>query len=122
MTVFIKKLIKNKNNLRIKAHSKYIMSNITGSFKEQLDASTIKQFEALYNKISLNSEFELMFFKHEKQKMSLENFLKILEYLNYKGSIQKLKLVNLITLDINYKRKQGETFRITITGLEAINR
>lgn len=97
---------------------------ITGSFKEQLDKTSIKNIEALYNKINANSEFELIFFKYKKEanRMGLENFLKMLEYLTHKSTAKKLKLVNSISLDVSYTKSKGETYRITISGLDAINR
>ncbi|ARF09638.1 mRNA capping enzyme [Indivirus ILV1] len=93
---------------------------ITGSFKDQLNATSIKNIENLYNKIDVGSEFELIFFRNER--MGLENFLKMLEYLTYKSTAKKLKLVNSISLDVSYTKAKGETYRITITGIEAINR
>jgi hypothetical protein len=105
------------------------MSNINesliyGSFKEQLKSDTLKAIDTLYNKVDNNSEFELMFFNYKRDlnKMGLENFLKILEYLNYKSSAKGLKLITTNTLDINYSKKPGEIYRVTITGVDSINR
>ena len=97
---------------------------INGSFKDQLDAKSITSINDLYSKIDANSEFELMFFKYKKDsRMGLESFLKMLEYLTHKSMANKnLKLINSISLDVSYTKKQGETYRITISGLDAINR
>lgn len=93
------------------------------TFNEQLDSNIIKQIEELYKKIDKNSEFEFMFFNYKKDinRMGLDNFLKILEYLNFKAKKNNRKNENIVQLDINYS-KQSETYRITIDGLESINK
>lgn len=95
---------------------------IYGSFKDQL--KEIKSIESLYNKITVGSEFELMFFRNKKDigRMGLDNFLKVLEYLTHKSNAKKLKLVNSISLDVTYTKSLGLSYRVTISGLDAINR
>src|SRR5439155_11285419 len=68
--------------------------------------------------------FEFMFFnyKNEKNRMELEYFLKILEYLNFRSKKNKLVLENIVQLDINYTKKTGETYRITINTIDSINK
>ena len=60
---------------------------ISGSFADQLEKNVIKSIDELYKKRSENSEFEIMFFNYKKDlnRMGLEHFLKILEYLTYKS-------------------------------------
>ena len=97
---------------------------ISGSFDEQLDKNTLKSIEDVYKKIDDESEFEVMFFNYRKDqnKMGLEHFLKILEYLSYRSKKDNLKLDNLETLDVNYSKKSGETYRVTINGIDSINK
>lgn len=99
-------------------------NQITGSFVEQLDKKVLKEIEDLYKKVDKNVEFELMFFnyKQEKNKMGFENFLKILDYLKYKSQKNKLKLNQTVMLDIIYNKQIGESYRITINGIDSINR
>lgn len=98
-------------------------NNIIGSFKEQLDKNTIDKINSLYEKISLESEFEFMFFnyKQDKNRMGLENFLKILEYLTYSSNKNKIKLETINSLDIGYNTSSG-TYRITINTIDSINK
>lgn len=98
---------------------------ISGSFEEQLDKSILKGIEDIYKKIDNESEFEVMFFnyKRDQNRMGLEHFLKILEILSYKAKKNNLKIDNIQTLDVNYFSKEtGEVYRVTITGVEAINK
>jgi len=99
-------------------------NQITGSFVDQLDKKVLKDIENLYNKIDKDVEFELMFFNYrqDKNKMGLENFLKILDYLKYRSQKNKLTLSQTVTLDITYTKQIGESYRITINGIDAINR
>ncbi|QKF93755.1 mRNA capping enzyme [Fadolivirus algeromassiliense] len=97
---------------------------ISGSFADQLDKNVIKAIDDLYKKISSESEFEIMFFNYKKEqnRMGLEHFLKILEYLTHKSKKNNFKLVSNDTLDIAYSKKSGEIFRITIDGIDSINK
>lgn len=100
------------------------LNKISGSLKDQLDENIMKDINSLYKKIDDESEFEFMFFNYKKDqnRMGLESFLKILEYLSYKSKAQKLDLVKTIELDINYMKKTGEVFRITLQGVDTINK
>lgn len=97
---------------------------IFGSFEEQVDKNLLGKIEDIYKKIDDESEFEVMFFnyKQDQNKMNLEYFLKILEYLTYKSKKNNFKLEDVQTLDINYSKQSGETYRITLSGIETINK
>jgi SAM-dependent methyltransferase len=97
---------------------------VNGSFNDQLDKNIIKEIEDIYKKIDSENEFEVMFFnyKSDTNRMGLEHFLKILEYLSFKSKRNNIKLENTDTLDINYVKQHGETYRITISGIESINK
>src|SRR5438128_2480115 len=99
-------------------------TKILGSINEQLDKEILKNIEEIYTKINKESEFELMFFnyKRDRNRMGLEYFLKILEYMNFKSKKNNLMLESIIQLDINYGKQTGETFRITINGIDSINK
>ena len=99
-------------------------TDITGSFSEQLDESTLNEIENIYKKITATSEFEFMFFKSTKETdiMYSEHFIKILKYLSAKSKQANLPLKNIVTLDINYTSPNKNTYRVTITGSESINK
>ncbi len=75
----------------------------------------VKDIERLYSSMGPESEFEFMFYnysKDERNKLNLENYTKILEYLAHKGSLK-----SSTTLDISY-----DGMRVTINGLKNINK
>ena len=100
------------------------LNKISGSLKEQINDNLMKDINSLYKKVDEESEFEFMFFnyKRDMNRMGMENFLKVLEYLSFKSKNNKLELVNKVDLDINYMKKSGEVFRITINGVDMINK
>ena len=74
-----------------------------------------KEIERLYDLMGNESELEFMFFnynKDEHNKLNLENYKKILEYLAHKCSLK-----TSTTLDISYN-----SMRVTINGLKDINK
>jgi SAM-dependent methyltransferase len=107
----------NKNELKDYIH---------GSIEEQLAPEIKKNVNKIFDKIGKNDEFEFMFFNYKRGEnlMGFENFLKILNYINYKSRAHKLRIEKEITLDISYQpegRKMG-SYRITVLGLESINK
>lgn len=99
-------------------------NEVLGSFYDQLDKQNLKSIEELYKKINEESEFEFMFFNYKKDinRMGLEHFLRILEFLTYRSKKDGLKLENVITLDLNYSKQTGEVYRISILGINSINK
>lgn len=80
------------------------------------------EIEKLYKKNSDNNEFEFMFYANKREeKMGMDKFLKILEYLNVRSERKKEKLENTVNLDIIYSTNEGN-YRITLSGLEDINK
>lgn len=97
---------------------------IVGSINEQVDKEILKNIEDIYKKINIGSEFEFMMFNYKKDKnrMGLEHFLKILEYMNLRSKKSNLALENIVQLDLNYTKQSGEVYRITIDSIESINK
>lgn len=97
---------------------------IYGSFSEQIDPNISKDIENIYKKIDEYSEFEVMFFKDksDQNRMNMEQYLRILEYLTFRGHKIKIQTENIKTLDISYTKKAGETYRITLNGIDTINK
>jgi hypothetical protein len=83
-----------------------------------------ENIENIYDKINNKNEFEIMFFNFKNEKMSYENYLKILKYINYKNKSDpdKLKLEHEVTLDISYSQDKNNKYRITISSLPKINK
>jgi SAM-dependent methyltransferase len=81
-----------------------------------------KNIEALYKKVQSDDEFEFIFynFSQDVDKMSLESYLKILEYIKYKSNASKLKITTSNALDIIYS-EGNESFRLSVSELPVIN-
>lgn len=80
----------------------------TKTLEDHLDTTTKEHITTIYKKITKGNEFEFMFFnyKQDKNRMGLEHFLKLLEYLNFKSKKNKLHIETNNTLDIIYSEKQ----------------
>lgn len=78
------------------------------------------QIKKLFEKITPSHEFEFMFYNYKNTIMSNEKFSTIMKYitLKSKGNIQVSDI-----LDIVYREpKTDDTYRITVEGLENINK
>ncbi|CAH6421376.1 mRNA capping enzyme [uncultured virus] len=99
--------------------------NIKNSFDDLIDDNIKNEIDNLYKKISLNDEFEVMFFNYRTgmNRMGFDHFLKILEFMTYRNRTFKLKLENYTSLDIIYNDKNiSDCYRISINGIENINK
>jgi len=97
---------------------------IGSSFEAIIDKEKHKNITNLFKRITPIHEFEFMFFnyKNEENRMSMEIFSKILKFMKYRNQKNKMKLTSKITLDIAYTEKKFENYRLTIEGLENINK
>jgi SAM-dependent methyltransferase len=76
-----------------------------------------KDITKLFNNISENDEFEVMFNNYRSDNLlSLIDFMNVMKYIRFRSEKDNLKLSELVSLDIKYN-----DFRITIEGLENIN-
>ena len=76
-----------------------------------------KNVAELFNSISTNEEFEVMFNNYRPDNvLSLIDFMNVMKYVRYRAEVDKLPLKESISLDVFY----GE-YRFTINTLENIN-
>jgi SAM-dependent methyltransferase len=90
-----------------------------------LSEEHINTINKIYNKITSDSEFELMFFNYNDDRsnvMSFDKFLGVMEYLSHRSKNKDEKLEKTKTLDVIYSPNAGESFRITLNNLETINK
>ena len=87
-----------------------------------LSTNNLTQVKNIFNKLSDNDEFEVMFNNYKSDnKLSIIKFMDALKYIRYRSDIDKLKLINETTLDIGYNYDNLNVYRISISGNEMIN-
>lgn len=95
------------------------MSNIL------FNKSDMEKFTKMYSNLSLDDEFEIMFGGYTKlNTINMKQFLDILKTVKLFASEMKLKIVHTESLDIayNYDNKNFNTYRISVNGIENINK
>jgi SAM-dependent methyltransferase len=81
------------------------------------------QVKNIFNKISDNEEFEIMFNNYRSDnKLSIIKFMDALKYIRYRSDKDNLKLVSDTTLDVSYNYDNLNVYRISIKGTEMINK
>jgi SAM-dependent methyltransferase len=87
-----------------------------------LSKDITSKVDKLFNSLSKNDEFEIMFNNYKKDnKLPIEDFMKILKYIKYKSEKDNYNLINSTTLDIIYLSEDMSTYRVSIDGNETIN-
>lgn len=88
-----------------------------------LTTSHLTQIKGLFLKATENHEFEVMFNNYKSDnKLTINKFMDILNFVKFRSDKDKLKLIQDTTLDISYKFSQNNSYRITINGIERINK
>lgn len=81
-----------------------------------------KKVTDLFKKVDKGNEFEFIFFSKKGQQMNKEKYVLLLKYMRNMAKTKKLKIEGPErTLDISFSPEKGKTYRISITGSEAIN-
>jgi hypothetical protein len=94
---------------------------MTGYHKLDINKDETKNIQDIFNKTSKNDEYEVMFYNYKKNNMlSFERFQNVLNYMNARSKIKKLKLLNINVLDVIYQ-KDLVSYRIQINDIDTIN-
>lgn len=90
-----------------------------------LSTQNINQIRSLFNKISDDDEFEVMFYNFRtNNKLSIIKYINLLNYVKYRANMKdtKVKLVKDTSLDVSYVYSNTDSYRITINGIDKINK
>lgn len=96
------------------------MSKKTNSSK-LIDEDTYKKINELLSTMKPGNEFEMVLYGYEVH-LSLEKYIQVLKYLNYISKSKKYEVIHQDMLDVIYRESENTTYRITIDGIDDINR
>ena len=86
-------------------------------------SGVLTQVKSIFNKVAKNEEFEIMFNNYKSDNtLSIVKWMDVIKYLRWRSDDEKLKLVEEKSLDISYSYENQKNYRITITGMESINK
>ena len=88
-----------------------------------LNKSEKENILKLFTSMTKNDEFEIMFNNYKSDnKLTIMDFMKVLKYIKFRSTQDKLVLKNDTTLDIIYSYSEKlEKYRISILDLDEIN-
>jgi len=76
----------------------------------------------LFTKTNITDEFEFILTNHDNKYFGQEKYIQLLRYLKHKSIQSKIEIVNTDTLDVVYTHDTNTNYRVTITGIEKINK
>ena len=83
----------------------------------------LKSIEKIFNNVKPTEEFEIMFNNYkETNKLSIIDFIKMVKYFKYRNVKDKITLKQNISLDISYKHKINNNYRVSLRSKDLIDK
>ena len=87
-----------------------------------LSTTQISQIENIFNTVTENDEFEVMFNNYKTDnKLSIIKFMNVLKYIKIKSDEENLLLNHEVILDVIYEIEPNKNYRVSINGIDTIN-
>ena len=88
-----------------------------------LSINNLSPIKTLFSNITENNEFEVMFnnFRSDN-KLSITKFINLLNFVKFRSDNENKKLTYETTMDISYGYANNSAYRVTIEGIEKINK
>jgi len=97
-------------------------NNEWGQFGSLITDEQHKDIIKLFSLITKDTEFEVMFFNYNDTVMNYEKYRTVLSFLTQRSKVHKLKLETTTVLDITYNIDGENNYRITIEGIDNVNK
>jgi hypothetical protein len=97
-------------------------NNEWGQFGSLITDEQYKDITQLFSGITKDTEFEVMFFNYNDTVMNYEKYRTVLSFLTQRSKVHKLKLETTTVLDITYNIDGENNYRITIEGIDNVNK
>lgn len=87
-----------------------------------LSSSNHTKINQIFKTLGKNDEFEVMFNNYRfDNKLSINDFMKVLKYVRWRSDEQNLKLYSKTSLDVVYMQEGLNVYRVSINGIDNIN-
>lgn len=86
-----------------------------------LSKDNLDRINDMLKEVKTGKEFEFIMFNYNKKLLSLEKYINLLKYLNYRNKTKKMPIIKTSVLDISYAYENDINYRLSIEDIDSIN-